>query len=93
MVGLSVVFLINFTKIDMFISLKNLYICVYVCVYDDFIALVVSGIVLARQCQGEVRPAQFVFFLKGKEILYPSLDFFFKINSLLALIMYMCTYL
>ena len=48
-----------------------------VCVYDDFIALVVSGIVLARQCQGEVRPAQFVFFLKGKEILYPPLDYFF----------------
>ena len=51
-----------------------MYVCV--CVYDDFIALVVSGIVLARQCQGEVRLAQFVFFLKGKEILYPPLDFF-----------------
>ena len=78
MVGLSDVFLINFTKIDMFISLKNLYMCMCVCVYDDFIALVVSGIVLAQQCQGEVRPAQFVFFLKGKEILYPPLEFFLK---------------
>ena len=62
MVELSDVLLINFIKINMFISLMNLYIYVYVCVYDDFIALVVSGIVLARQCQGEVRPAQKIVF-------------------------------
>ena len=45
--------------------------CICVCVYDDFIALVVSGIVREKLGQPSL-----CFFLKGKEILYPPLDFF-----------------
>ena len=68
----------------------SIYIYIYVCVYNNFNALVVPGIVLARQCQGGNRPAQIVIF-KEKEKLYPQLDFI-KTNIVLIIIC-ICIYI